>query len=614
MTRRQAPAFLRHRVASLVLSAAALCPALAHAQQAVDQQNPASAFNCLNVGSFTMSQTFVPTFDRLNFAEIHLTGNSGPAVNGDFSLQLLRNGSLVRESDRLNLATAGFTSGYYRFNFSNQAFLNAGQQYELKLVNHSATSFFRWCQSELNSYTAGAPIVSPSGGGSGDFLFRTGMQSIFGPPQAVAQGDGYTLFETALSPPAPLGSGGSTSVSSGFYSGVNFEVAEPTRLSKVGGYFTGGSGSIFAAVFQASGFGTVPTPPNLTGADVLGTTLISLPPGAGNASGDLDLVLQPGWYGLVFGTGRFGATASSTGLRDTGKANGFWSPYSIRQSDGMRFFQASKTRIFAQATPASGVVQERPVFDTEAEQFGGQWILTDGGTSIAPDRFDFFNTDARGLLEFQLGEIPVGANVTSAKIRLDFNQLTSGGGDGPRIFFHGYAGDGVATAADASSPLNQIGASDIITEFEPLEVALDAAYIQSLVDQGTTHLGLMLRGENNGHRAHFLTWEEGDAISVPLLTIEFEQPGDFNGDTFVNGDDYQEWTGRFGADLDGQDFLAWQRGFDGSSSAAAVPEPGTIGLAVAFALLGAAMPTKATRRARVRASAESPARRRIAAG
>jgi hypothetical protein len=61
-------------------------------------------------------------------------------------------------------------------------------------------------------------------------------------------------------------------------------------------------------------------------------------------------------------------------------------------------------------------------------------------------------------------------------------------------------------------------------------------------------------------------------------------PGDFDGDGDVDGDDLtDEWKARFGDDLDGEDFLVWQRnvgtGLPAAGSAApaagAVPEPST---------------------------------------
>lgn len=54
--------------------------------------------------------------------------------------------------------------------------------------------------------------------------------------------------------------------------------------------------------------------------------------------------------------------------------------------------------------------------------------------------------------------------------------------------------------------------------------------------------------------------------------------GDFNGDGEVDGDDLAQWEDHYGVNLDGSDFLAWQKdrtnpGTITSSEASAVPEP-----------------------------------------
>lgn len=81
------------------------------------------------------------------------------------------------------------------------------------------------------------------------------------------------------------------------------------------------------------------------------------------------------------------------------------------------------------------------------------------------------------------------------------------------------------------------------------------------------------------------------------------QPGDFDGDGDVDGDDLTHstlgWKSRFGVDLDGNDFLTWQREFGSGIAAslgasAAVPEPNAIPLAV-LSVLGLA----AVRRKRI---------------
>jgi len=78
---------------------------------------------------------------------------------------------------------------------------------------------------------------------------------------------------------------------------------------------------------------------------------------------------------------------------------------------------------------------------------------------------------------------------------------------------------------------------------------------------------------------------------APTLEIDYSilgLPVDFDGDGDVDGDDLTDsvdgWEARFGTDLDGSDFLAWQRNFTGPAglsgavSTTGVPEPSSVAL------------------------------------
>jgi len=83
---------------------------------------------------------------------------------------------------------------------------------------------------------------------------------------------------------------------------------------------------------------------------------------------------------------------------------------------------------------------------------------------------------------------------------------------------------------------------------------------------------------------------------APTLEIDYaipaqpgDFPGDFDGDGDVDGDDLTDpvdgWKARYGVDLDGSDFLAWQRNITTgpaglAGSAAGVPEPSSMILAL----------------------------------
>ncbi|MCG8448623.1 MAG: PEP-CTERM sorting domain-containing protein, partial [Pirellulales bacterium] len=57
-------------------------------------------------------------------------------------------------------------------------------------------------------------------------------------------------------------------------------------------------------------------------------------------------------------------------------------------------------------------------------------------------------------------------------------------------------------------------------------------------------------------------------------------PGDFNNDGKVDSGDLATWRSGYGTIYDGSDLLTWQRNYQGETlaTAAAVPEPGSLGL------------------------------------
>lgn len=120
------------------------------------------------------------------------------------------------------------------------------------------------------------------------------------------------------------------------------------------------------------------------------------------------------------------------------------------------------------------------------------------------------------------------------------------------------------------------------------------AMIQSWIDNPAANAGLLGRN-TSAVLFGFYSKETGTAINRPTLTFDYSKPvavaGDFNGDGMVDGNDLTDpalgWNARYGTDLDGSDFLVWQRNYGTGvllASATAVPEPSALILLVATSL------------------------------
>jgi hypothetical protein len=174
---------------------------------------------------------------------------------------------------------------------------------------------------------------------------------------AAARGD--LIYESAASLRTGVynSQAGGVETDASFDSGVNFFVSAPVIVQSIGGKFTpspvAGNNEIFGAIVRVNGqFDTPDLATNL-----LGTTLITLP---GNqdvedVSGALSVTLTPGWYAVLFGTGRFGATGSAFAVIDfdgqpantTGDVT-----YGVRKSDGALIPEAAGSRYFVLGTAA----------------------------------------------------------------------------------------------------------------------------------------------------------------------------------------------------------------------------------------------------------------------
>jgi hypothetical protein len=134
----------------------------------------------------------------------------------------------------------------------------------------------------------------------------------------------------------------------------------------------------FAAIYKIN---TPASVPDVAGdSNLLGSTLLQLPGGftQSDVSGALSLTLEPGWYAVVAGTGRYGATAADfdVQLPDTGTASSsqvFDPAYTINSSNNNRTLTANRFRFFATGQTVAPVSPPPGTFLMETARPTAMW-------------------------------------------------------------------------------------------------------------------------------------------------------------------------------------------------------------------------------------------------
>ncbi len=413
---------------------------------------------------------------------------------------------------------------------------------------------------------------------------------------ALAAGFGHEPLQAANL----LETGAGAQGSGGVYLGDNswlmhrFEVTQPTQLATIGGNFQSFFASpisLFGAVVSLSSSSDYPNANNLSTADRLGTTLLTVPYTGINGqdiSAPLDLALSPGWYAMVFGTNGFNAASApefevsmpefSIDNAPTQIPASLFQPGHPTIPNAIVGQLISPRFLATAAPPGLQTMTLTPYVDALARLNSGAYTITDGESSIGTQYLPIAAVDRRGILEFDFSQIPRGSTVSSASLELNVSSYTYNSlGEYPSPRIYNYAGDGIATVDDATRTESLLLETEPITTLGIQSFDLDPAFFQTQINL-QTYGGLLIRGSENGQQMQFRTSEF--AATPPKLTLTFTPPdeplpalGDYNGNGYADTADYTIWRNtlnsasdlRADGDNDGMvgpsDYAVWKNAF-----------------------------------------------------
>lgn len=235
----------------------------------------------------------------------------------------------------------------------------------------------------------------------------------------------------------------------------------------------------------------------------------------------------------------------------------------------------------------------------QADYTGFDFAQEPGAQPFGENTYPYSPSDATGVL----AAYPIGSDVSGAHVDIS-NSLTGG---------YSATAPGNDTAPFDPTPWSigtvaGLSPGDVIPADTTFEFAVNltlpgvSEYVEQSLADGA--LGFALSSQHftgdphNGAIVPYPQWYlkefPGNFGGVPpTLTVDYTilpLPGDFDNDGDVDADDLTDpvegWEARYGVDLDGSDFLAWQRNNTGPIGlASAVPEPNSLVLVLILLVL-----------------------------
>lgn len=136
---------------------------------------------------------------------------------------------------------------------------------------------------------------------------------------------GHTAVIYQSSTLGSTGTSGGVSVGNQFLGG-RFEVTSTSTTTSIGGHFQG-SGTFFGAIVRLTSLTDFPDSETLTSPDVLGHVIMNFPSSSALITGNLSVVLDAGFYGVIFGSNFLGASGNGSApsnSSDIGSPNYFF--------------------------------------------------------------------------------------------------------------------------------------------------------------------------------------------------------------------------------------------------------------------------------------------------